>query len=82
MRRAARTDNTAANLVKATKQLGAKYLPLNSVVDGVIQWKDRTILVDWKSKGGTLTPAQAKLVAEGWRIEFVSTPEQLEDLLR
>jgi len=35
-------------------------------------------LVDWKTPGATLTDRQAKLVAAGWSIAFLSTPEQVE----
>jgi hypothetical protein len=36
--------------------------------------------VDWKSKGGTLTPDQIKLVAKGVPVRFLSRPEQLDAL--
>jgi hypothetical protein len=82
MRRAARVDNTAKALTAAAKQLGADYLPLNDVIDGILSFRGKTWLVDWKSPGGTLTPNQAKLVARGWPIRFISTVEQLQRLLQ
>ncbi len=83
MRRAARVDSTAPALVKAARQLGFQYVPLNAVVDGLLLHpKGRVVIVDWKSKGGTLTPDQAKLVASGWPIRFIQTPEQLAQLLQ
>jgi hypothetical protein len=81
MRRAARVDNTAKELTKAAKQLGADVLTLNGVVDALLLFRGRVWVIDWKSKGGTLTPAQAKLVASGWPIAFVSTEDQLFTLL-
>jgi ATP-dependent exoDNAse (exonuclease V) beta subunit len=81
MRRAARVDNTAKELVKAARQMGAEYLPLNHVIDGILLHRSRVHLIDWKSKGGTLTPDQAKLVAAGWPIKFVQTVDQLVALL-
>ncbi len=82
MRRAARIDNTARDLVKAAKQLGFKVLPLNGVVDSLLLDKrGRVRIIDWKSPGGTLTPDQCKLVAAGWPIFFVSSVDQLQQLL-
>lgn len=81
MRRAARVDSTATDLVKAARQLGCLYLPLNSVVDGLLLHRGRVFVVDWKSRGGDLTPAQGRLVAAGWPICFVSSVEQLQRVL-
>jgi hypothetical protein len=80
-RYAARIDNTAKTLVKHAKQLGADYHSLNGTIDGLLFYRGRVHLVDWKSPGGTLTDDQAKLVARGWPIAFVSTTGQLEALL-
>jgi hypothetical protein len=81
MRRAARIDNTAAALVKAAKQLGADWYPINGTLDGILLYRSRVWLVDWKSAGGTLTDDQARLTARGWPIHYISTAQQLYDLL-
>jgi ATP-dependent exoDNAse (exonuclease V) beta subunit len=81
MRRAARTDLTAASLVKLARQMGAVYVALNSVVDGLLWWRGRWYVIDWKSPKGTLTEAQGRIVASGAKIEFVSSEQQLKDLL-
>jgi hypothetical protein len=81
LRRAARVDNTARELTKAARAVGAQVEPLNGVVDALVLHRGRVFIVDWKSKGGTLTPAQAKLVASGWPISFISTEDQLFTLL-
>jgi ATP-dependent exoDNAse (exonuclease V) beta subunit len=81
MRRAARIDATATELVKHAKALGADYLPLNGVLDGILYHRGRIFLVDWKSPQGTLTPAQARLSARGWPIAYCTTTDQLERLL-
>lgn len=81
MRRAAKVDSTAPALVKRARELGALYLPLNGDVDGVLQFRGRTVLVDWKSPKGHLTPKQGRLVAMGWQIAFVSSENQLDELL-
>jgi ATP-dependent exoDNAse (exonuclease V) beta subunit len=80
-RRAARIDSTARDLTKTARSLGADVLPLNGIVDCLVLHRRRVFVVDWKSKGGTLTEDQAKLVARGWPIHFVSTEQQLIDLL-
>ena len=80
-RRAARIDATAPALVKLARELGALVEPLNDKVDCLLQWRGTTYVIDWKSKGGTLTPAQAKMVAQGWVIRFISTEAQLRELL-
>ena len=36
--------------------------------------------VEWKSKGGTLTPTQQRLIAKGFPVRFVGTPEQIDAL--
>ena len=81
MRRAARIDTTAHALVTRARAFGADVLILNSVVDALIWWRGRWYVVDFKSKGGKPTKAQSLLVQRGCRIDFVSTPEQLDALL-
>ena len=80
MRRAARIDNTAKALIAYAESLGFIYCPINGTVDGVLAWGHTTTVVDWKSKGGELTPAQSKLVARGFPVRFISKPEQLDAL--
>jgi hypothetical protein len=82
MRRAARIDTTAKQLIAVVKACGAKYLPLNGVIDGVVLSRGKVWLVDWKSPGGTLTPAQAKLIAAGWPIHCWSDEQQVILALR
>jgi hypothetical protein len=82
MRRAARIDNTAKDLVKAAKQLGFRHHHLGGVLDCLLMDKrGRVHLVEWKSPGGTLTPDQVKLVAAGWPVRFVQDVHQLQQLL-
>ena len=80
MRRAARIDNTATALIAYAKSLGFDYLPINAEVDGVLAWGQTAIVIDWKSKGGALTPAQQRLVARGFPVRFIQRPEQLDAL--
>jgi hypothetical protein len=78
-----RVDNTAKVLIAAAKGLGLTYMPLNDVIDGLLLDKrGRLHAVEWKSPGGTLTDTQAKYVAAGFPIRFISTVDQLQHLLR
>lgn len=78
--RAKRIDNTATALIAYAKSIGFDYGVINGDIDGYLWLGRRVVLVDWKSKGGELTPTQARLVAKGAPIHFISTPEQLEVL--
>ena len=62
------------------KQLGFEYEPVNGTFDGVLFWGQTAVCVDFKSKGGTLTPTQQRMVARGLPIFYVSRPEQIEAL--
>lgn len=81
MRRAARVDQTAAALVKHARALGCLWLPLGSVVDGLLLHRGRVHVIDWKAPKGRLTAKQRLLLDHGWPIRFISTIQQLEDLL-
>lgn len=77
-----RPDTTAKALTACAKRLGARVLALNGVIDCVLDFRGQYLLVDWKTPGETtLTDAQAKLVAAGWQIHFISTENQLRALL-
>jgi hypothetical protein len=78
-----RVDGTAKALIAATKQFNAQYTAADGTFDGVL-WvpaSGRIELVDWKSPGATLTDAQARLVASGRPLRFVSNLDQLQALL-
>lgn len=77
-----RVDNTAKALTAEAKRLGARYMAHDGTIDGNLWLPDgRIVIVDWKTPGADLTPAQSKLVAAGWPIHFVSTPEQVQALV-
>lgn len=80
MRRAARIDNTATALRAYAESLGFVVVPINGVIDCLLVWGSTVLVVDWKSKGGTLTPDQIKLVTKGVPVRFVTHPEQLDAL--
>jgi len=78
--KAARTDNTAKALRKYAEEIGFVVVVINGVIDCLLIWGERVFICDWKSKGGTLTAEQGKLVAKGVQIRFISTPLQLDQL--
>jgi hypothetical protein len=81
VRRAARIDTTAKNLIAAAKQLGLTYVPVNGVFDGLLVLGEVVVICDWKTPGkAALTEGQGKLLASGVQISFVSTIPQLEML--
>ena len=75
-----RTDNSSKALIAYAESLGFVYENIGGTLDGLLAWGERIVAVDWKSKGGTLTPKQAKLVARGFPVRFLSTPEQIQAL--
>jgi hypothetical protein len=75
-----RTDATAKPLIKYAESIGLTYVALGGAIDGLLSWGSRIAAIEWKSKGGTLTPTQAKIVATGFPLRFVSTPEQVDQV--
>lgn len=76
-----RQDSTAKALIAEAKTYGAKYLPLDGVIDGVLFFRDRVFVVDWKGDKTKLTKRQSQLLAEGHPIWFIRSSEQLRNLL-
>lgn len=76
-----RTDTTAAALVSEAKRLGVKVALLGGAIDACLYLGSVSRLVDFKSPGGSLTDAQARLVANGCPVVFVSTVGELEALV-
>lgn len=90
MRRAAKIDSTARDLVQAARQMGAKVLILNGVVDALVLGRRCACcgrglrMVDWKTRRGqkvTLTDAQEDLLEDGWPLELVSDLDGLKAIL-
>jgi hypothetical protein len=75
-----RPDNGSKELIAYAKSLGFDYEHLGGSIDGALAWGDRSVLVEWKSKGGTLTPAQQRMVARGFPVRFIHKPEQIDAL--
>ena len=75
-----RPDTGSKELIAYAKSLGFDYEHMGGSIDGVLAWGDTPVLVEWKSKGGTLTPSQQRIVARGFPLRFISKPEQLDAL--
>jgi len=78
--RARKIDTTATALIAYAKSLGFDYEPINGVIDGLLCWGQTVIVIDWKSKGGELTPSQSRLIARGFPVRFIQRPEQIDAL--
>lgn len=80
MRRAARTDITAKALRAYAESVGFVVAHIGGVIDCLLVWGTTVLAVDWKSKGGELTKDQAKWVAKGIPIRFITTTAQVDAL--
>jgi hypothetical protein len=76
-----RKDATKDALVAELKAYGAKWLDLDSVIDGVIFFRGVPYLVDFKAPKATRTARQARLIVDGWPIWFIENSTQLRALL-
>ena len=80
-RYAVRRDKTEGPILAALKAVGAEYLLLDAI-DVLVLFRGRLTLLECKStrsKKQTMrekTASQRDLVARGWPLHFVTTPEQ------
>jgi hypothetical protein len=82
MRRAARIDSTAQDLVTLARQMGALVLILNGAIDVLIYTRRGALLaVDFKGLKTRKTKTQQELEASGFPLHFVSTREHLMQLI-
>lgn len=75
-----RPDAGSKELKAYAESLGFVAHSEGGTVDCYLAWGDRIIAVDWKSKGGTLTPSQQRLLARGFPVRYISRPEQIDQL--
>jgi hypothetical protein len=87
MRRAARTDCTQAAIVSALRRAGATVQPLHQLGGGIpdllVALPDgQTLLIECKSRKGSLTPDQERWLAS-WpgRVEIVRDPAEVGAVL-
>ena len=78
MRRYAnRRDAVEHELVATARSVGFKVFYTNELGDALAQFGDRTELWEFKSKGGTLTPAQCRLRQAGLKAVTMRTVEDV-----
>jgi len=76
-----KVDTTSKALTAEAKRLGVEVAPLGGAIDLLVWLGPVVRLVETKSPGGGLTDSQAKLVARGCPIHFVTTAEQMGALV-
>ena len=75
-----RRDNGSKALEKYAESLGFVVHTESGAIDAYLAWGQYVVPVEWKSKGGTLTPTQQRLIAKGFPVRFVSRPEQIDQI--
>lgn len=76
-----RVDESEKSLVAYAKTLGFGYAKNGTDWDGDLFLGRTVIPVDFKTPGKEqLKPKQAKLIAQGFPLRFISRPEQLDAL--
>ena len=78
VRNAARSDATQGPIVRALEAIGARVYYIKWPVDLMVTYRQRTIMLECKSRTGTLTKGQAELVERwnGAELYIVRTPEE------
>jgi hypothetical protein len=74
--RARKVDLVQQDIVDALRRSGALVWVINGAIDLLVQWRDKLVLIDSKSRGGRQTATQRGMVAQGWVIHFCETPLQ------
>jgi hypothetical protein len=64
MRRAAKIDAVQPEIVEALRAVGATVYYIKEPVDLLVGYRGRTVVLECKSKNGTLRPSQEKFFAE------------------
>lgn len=77
-----KVDSTAKDLIQQAEDLGAQYLSINGTIDGILFYRGKTLLVDWKGKRTPTTAKQQELINMGWPIHLIRTTDELIALLR
>jgi hypothetical protein len=75
-----RTDNGAKALQAYADSIGFVRHSDGGAIDDYLAIGQRIAAVEYKSKGGTLTPSQQRIIAKGFPVRFISSPEQLDAL--
>jgi hypothetical protein len=71
----AKRDANEPDVIRALRRVGAQVVRLD-VFDLLVLFRGQPYLIDIKSEHGKPTRAQRTLVALGWPLRFVQTPEE------
>lgn len=63
MRRAAKVDRSQGNIVAALRKIGAHVTYIKEPVDLLVGFRGRSLVLEIKEPGGTLTPNQREFFA-------------------
>lgn len=76
-----KVDATEKQLVAYARSIGFGYAKVGGDWDGDLFWGRTVIPVEWKVPTvGTATPRQLRLLASGFPLRFLSTPDQVDQL--
>lgn len=83
LRRAARRDSNESGIVKALRDCGYLVKHLNEWDLVVCRRGAKTIyMLEVKTADGELKPSQEKMIADGWPLIIVRTPEEALEAVR
>jgi hypothetical protein len=68
-------DRNEPAIVQLLRQLGADYIPLEPF-DLLVWHRARLFMLDVKTPEGRATQRQRELIARGWPLQFVRTPDE------
>lgn len=72
---ARRVDSIQAEIVAALRRAGCLVWEVNGTFDLVVQRGERKEILECKSRRGSLTKSQEAMMASGWRVAVVWSPE-------
>jgi len=75
MRAGRKRDMTEPAILQALREIGAAYLLLDAF-DVLVLWRGQLFMLDCKAMNGRPTLTQQDLLARGWPLHFVVTPQQ------
>lgn len=75
-----RKDTGSKELEAYAASLGFVVHCEGGTIDAYLALGTRIAAVEWKSKGGLLTPKQQRLIGRGFPVTFIQKPEQLDAL--
>ena len=81
MRHAARTDDVQPEIIKALRAIGCRVFYLKEPCDLLVHHRNVLRLFECKDDDGRLTKKQVQLIAEGWPIEIVRSPQEAVNLV-